>query len=155
MPNLKSLILSISQNQSIIDAYQSEHLIKSTLPYLDIFRFNFHCDLEENKDDAIVNKFKQFQSDFWQEEHHWYTEYVINKYSAWIYTIPYLSNKYVAHIDDIRYSNNLINNVNTFGNVADLTLDDDSPTKNCQFYFSNVTSLILNYRNLTKQNIED
>ncbi|CAF3787716.1 unnamed protein product [Rotaria sordida] len=48
MPNLKSLILSISQNQSIIDAYQSEHLIKSTLPYLDIFSIYSYDGIENS-----------------------------------------------------------------------------------------------------------
>jgi hypothetical protein len=51
---------------------------------LTLFKFKF----SSNYEDDIPDKFKQFQSDFWQEQHHWYTEYSFDEELAHISTIP-------------------------------------------------------------------
>ena len=53
-----------------------------------IFHFHFTFSLR-NEENDILNKFEQFQIDFWHKQHHWYTEY-----SAVIYIIPYLLDTY-------------------------------------------------------------
>ncbi|CAF4204646.1 unnamed protein product, partial [Rotaria sordida] len=90
-PNLKSLTISTDHKIDIIDAYQWEYLITSLLLHLHSFKFKFIYSLE----DDILHTFKQFQSNFWLNKHHWYTEYKLEKDSALIYTIPYISNTYV------------------------------------------------------------
>ena len=69
-PNLRSLTIS-SNNRDMIDACRWEYLITSLLPRLAVFRFKFGV---SNVDD-ILRIFEQFQSDFWLQQHHWYTEY--------------------------------------------------------------------------------
>jgi hypothetical protein len=59
-PNLKCFIISADNNRYMIDAFQWEHLITSSLPQLTIFKFKFSSGLEDN----IINKFKEFQSNF-------------------------------------------------------------------------------------------
>jgi hypothetical protein len=68
----------------MIDAYPWEDFITSSLPQLTLFKFKF----SSNYEDDIPDKFKQFQSDFWQEQHHWYTEYSFDEELAHISTIP-------------------------------------------------------------------
>jgi hypothetical protein len=100
-----------------------------------------------------VNKFQQFQTDFWQIQHHWYTEHIKDTESASIYTIPYPSNTY-----ELRHSDNLINNINTFINVTDLTFYLEKLTGNCQYYFPHITTLTFhrcdNQARLTAEHIE-
>jgi hypothetical protein len=96
-PNLKILTISADNNEEMIDAYRWENLITSSLPQLAIFKFKFSCSYE----DDILRKFEQFQTHFWHEEHHWYTDYECDTecksldYSAQIFTVPYISNTYV------------------------------------------------------------
>jgi hypothetical protein len=157
-PNLKSLTISATNNIDIIDACRWEHLITSSVPYLDSFKFKFGCCRFEYNHKTMFNNLKRFQTDFWQKQHHWYTEYVKERISTLIYTIPYISNTYEITSKNIRYTDHLINNVNTFVNVTDLTLADEILTENCQHYFSNVTSLTINHPNfrslLTIERIE-
>ncbi len=83
-PNLKSLNISAANNNNVINACRWEDFITSSLPRLTTFKFKFStCDKND-----ISDKFKQFQSDFWQEQHHWYTEYSFDKELAHISTIP-------------------------------------------------------------------
>ncbi|CAF1264857.1 unnamed protein product [Rotaria sordida] len=77
----------------MINAPQWEHLISTSLPYLEIFNFRFGCDREDIEND-IVNIFEQFQNDFWHKKHHWYTEYLLTRYSLFISTTSYISNTY-------------------------------------------------------------
>jgi hypothetical protein len=138
IPNLKSLTILDSIDNDMIDAYRWEHLITSLLPYLNIFKFKFRSYLDRrNQRNVIIDKFKQFQTDFWQEQHHWYTEYVVRDKSVFIHTIPYPSNKYQLEQNEIRHSNN----ISTFVNVTDLTLYPSIFKENSQYYFSNVTSI--------------
>lgn len=126
----------------MIDADQWEQLITSSLPYLKKFKFIFtsHIGIDN---EIIINKFKRFQSDFWQKQHHWYTEYILGKCSAFIYTIPYVSHKYELKSDTAPYSNQLVNSSHAFYHVTDLILPYKHITENCSYYFSNVKSLII------------
>jgi hypothetical protein len=54
-----------------------------------------------------------------------------------------MSNTFQLEPNGKRYYNNLINNIDTFVNVTNLTLYERTLTENCEYYFSNVTSLIL------------
>jgi hypothetical protein len=140
-PSLKSLTIS-SRVETLIDAYGWQDLITISLPYLKTFKFEFTYVLENN-DNIIIDKFKQFQNSFWLDQHHWYTEYVLDRYSAYIYTIPYISNTYILTPYTNRYSNKLINNFNKFNNVTNLILYQKTMKNKYEFYFSNVESLIL------------
>ncbi len=139
-PNLKSLTISNSFFVDIVDAYRWEHLITSSLSYLNIFKFEFRYHLHRRSQRSIIiDKFKQFQTDFWKGKHHWYTEYVIRDRLVFIHTIPYPFNKYRLEQDEIRHSNS----INTFVNVTDLTIYPSMFTENTEYYFSNVTSISL------------
>ena len=91
----------------------------------------------------IHEKFKEFQSDFWQKQHRWYTEYCLSRDSPSIYTIPYAFDTYQLISDTDRYCNETMNNSNTFDNVTDLIIGPDALTETCQYHFSHVTSLTL------------
>ncbi len=67
-PNLKSLTISFA-GYGMIDADKWEELIISSLPHLDIFKFKFSCPYEKQEYNIINEKFKQFQTDFWQKQH--------------------------------------------------------------------------------------
>lgn len=75
----------------MIDDKQWEYLIKSSLTCLHSFKFMFNY---KNKNDNILQKFKQFQNDFSLKQHQCYTEYSISDESASIYTTPYMLNSY-------------------------------------------------------------
>ncbi|CAF1567497.1 unnamed protein product [Didymodactylos carnosus] len=141
-PNLKSLTISADDNIDMINGYRWEYLITSSLPYLDIFKFKFACS-HGNKNNNILDKFEKFQSDFWQEQHHWYTECKLETDSALIYTIPYISNVYVLTPYTTRYYNRSINNTNIFDNVSNLILYQEAITLKGSYHFSNATSLTL------------
>jgi hypothetical protein len=128
-PNLKSLIIFAKNNRDMVDACQWEHLITSSLPRLTIFKFIFGSNLQ----DDILNKLEQFQGAFWQEQHHWFTEYVLDDNSAFIYTIPYTSNTYSITPHTNRYPNKSINNANTFDNVSNLLLYQEALTLKCSY----------------------
>jgi hypothetical protein len=128
----------------MVDACRWRHLITTSLPVLHIFKFKFHVGLLDH-DDNILDEFQQFQSDFWHKEHNWYTEWILNKNEAIIYTIPYIyvSNKYVLKPYTKRYCNASVKNSNIFANVTDLTLFIEAMTDTCDSHFANVTSLRL------------
>jgi len=138
-PNLKSLAISALDNICMIDAYQWEYLIKSSLSYLKIFQFTFGLYCRGKIRNDIVEKFKQFQNDFWCKQHQWFIEYVLDSNSAVIYTIPYMPNTYRLTL----CSNKLIDNFHKFDNVTDLILCYEAAREKCFSYFSNVTSLKL------------
>jgi hypothetical protein len=141
-PNLQNLTIS-SKVSSMIDAYGWQDLIKTSLPFLNIFKFKFVYSHKDNDNNIIMNKFQQFQNKFCQDEHHWYTEYVLDTDSAYIYTLPYISNTYTLTPYTNRHSNGFINDFNKFRNVTNLILYQKAMRTNCEFYFSNVESLIL------------
>jgi hypothetical protein len=140
-PNLKSLTIS-PWHDDMIDANRWERLITSSLPYLDIFKFDFICSRSKNIYSSIVGS-NQFQTDFWQKQHHWFTEYAITNRNIYIYTIPCILTNGILYPNCKRYSNHLQNNINTFVNMTHLKLYSDTLTKDCEYYFSNVISLKL------------
>lgn len=75
-PNLKYLTIS-SMDNSMSDADKWEQLITSSLPCLNTFKFIFSLSTVSVEYDFII-KYERFQTDFWQKQHHWFTEYVIS-----------------------------------------------------------------------------
>jgi hypothetical protein len=141
-PNINTLIITKDFGYNLIDAYRWEHLITSSLSHLNSFQFRFSFSLRNDEND-ILDKFKQFQSDFWHKQHHWYTEYSLSKYSAVIYTIPYLLDIYTLKPHTKTYSKRFMNNSHTFNNVKELILYQKAITSEASCYFSNVRSLVL------------
>jgi hypothetical protein len=141
-PNLTLLMISANDNLEILNAWRWQNLITTSLPVLDFFKFKFSLPLI-NDDSDIVDKFQQFQTDFWHQQHHWYIEWISTKKEAFIYTIPYILNKYEITPYTKRYCNESINDVNTFANVIDLTLSFGTITNPSQYHFANVKSLKL------------
>jgi hypothetical protein len=144
-PNLKSLTVFADYNENMIDAGRWEHLITSSLSYLKTFKFKFDVSgihINEN----IVKNFEGFQSDFWEVQRYWCTEYVFSKNTAVIYTLPYPSNTYTISPDPVRYFNKMMNISNPFDNVTDVILSTNIPMViEDQSYFSNVTSLTIDH----------
>jgi hypothetical protein len=136
IPNLKSL--TISNSLDMIDANRWKQLITSSLPYLNKFKFKFHSSTRRNQRYTIIDKFKEFQTDFWQNKH-WYTEYIVRDTSLFIHTIPYPFNKYSFELNQSRHSNS----INTFVNVTHLTTYLRVFNEDYQDYFPNVSSLSL------------
>jgi hypothetical protein len=141
-PSLKVLIIASNYNLDIADACGWRKLIRMSLPLLDIFKFKFHGTVR-NDNNEIVNKFKQFHTDFWHQQHRWYVEYVISKRIALIYTVPYISNEYEIMPNAKRYYHESANNMKTFANVTDLKVCLQNIRDNAEYYFSNVKSLRL------------
>jgi hypothetical protein len=142
-PNLKLLIVSADGYLDIVDACRWRKLINTSLPLLDVFKFKFSLDIED-EDHVIVDKFQQFQTKFWYQQHHWYTEYILTKSRALIYTIPYILNEYEITSDTRRYFNKSFNNTIAFAKVTDLTLNIGVMINTDEYYFPNVKSLRLN-----------
>jgi hypothetical protein len=138
-PNLKVLLISTGYRSDLVDTQRWEHLITTSLPLLKIFKFKFRM-----HGSNIVNKFKQFHTDFWFHQHHWYTEYILTGGKAFMYTVPYMSNRYEVTPNTRRYYNESINNRNTFANVTILQLSLDKKMNSSEYYFPNVKLLILN-----------
>lgn len=88
---------------------------------------------------------KQFQTDFWQIQHCWYTEYSSNDNTKEIYTVPYVLDKY--HFTAIRLKRyyKMIDNRHSFENITKLNVYPETLFNNeYQHYFPNVPSLIFN-----------
>jgi hypothetical protein len=68
-PNLQNLTINADYDIDMLDAYEWEILITSSLSYLNIFKFKFGCH-RRYSDFAMLN-FKQFQTDFWLKQHQW------------------------------------------------------------------------------------
>jgi hypothetical protein len=152
-PNLTNLTICSKDSQNIVDAGRWEYLIRSSLPNLNTFNFAFYLKLNSNfsryaleyirDKNTIDTKFKSFQTSFWREEHHWYTEYLLWKYSACLFTIPFIEKQFPPTFNIERYSDGLTNNSNAFDNVTDLTVDAHMIAVDDGYYFSNVTSLVI------------
>ncbi|UJR07150.1 hypothetical protein I4U23_011438 [Adineta vaga] len=142
MPNLENLIITACNDPLIINASKWQNFITSSLLHLKDFKFTFHI-YNFPRDDIDEQSLKEFQNDFWCKQHHWHTEYAISTSSALIYTIPYLWDKFELLSAKKRYNNGLINHVNIFDNVKDLTLHHRALTEKTQYYFSNIDSLSL------------
>ncbi|CAF0985946.1 unnamed protein product [Rotaria sp. Silwood1] len=145
-PNIKYLTIC-SNDKTMIDAYNWQTLIITSLSYLISFKFKFIYSRKDDDDDdnnnTIIDKFEQFQSNFWQDQHFWNTEYVLDKNLAYVYTIPYISDTYMLTPYTNRYCKKSINTLNIFNNVTNLILYEKIIRDKCEFYFSNVESLTL------------
>lgn len=139
MSNLKSLTISNSYfNNDLIDATRWEKLITSSLLYLNKFKFKFRLSPGRNQRNTIINKFKGFQSDFWQNKC-WNTEYVIRDRSLMIYTLPYPSSRYQFELNETRHSNS----TNRFANATHLSIYLSLLNGDHRYYFPNVISISL------------
>ncbi|CAF3802779.1 unnamed protein product [Rotaria sp. Silwood1] len=106
--NLKKIIINDFQQEfQYFKIFNWQNLIITSLPYLNNFEFKFICSCKD--DNTIINKFEQFQTSFWQEQHFWNTEYILNNDLAYIFTIPYSSNTYVLTSSTNRFYKKLIN----------------------------------------------
>jgi hypothetical protein len=150
-PNLKSLTINAVFRNEWIDACEWEDLIASSLPYLNVFKFYFEWVPMNRTKNEINNKFKQFQSDFWCKQHHWYTEYSLSPEKVSIYTIPYIFDSYILQPNTDRYSNQMMNNIISFDNIKDLTVVPSAITEKCQYHFSYVTSLTFHYSDVVSE----
>jgi hypothetical protein len=142
-PNLKYLLIYTSYVVDMIDADRWEQLIRSLLPHLTVFKFIFDK-LYHFRISDIITKFQKFQTNFWQHEHHWFTELIQNQNLRNIYTIPYCKNEFTLSSDPNEHQNNLANRVHVYKNVTHLELYIESVTKNDEYYFPNITELELN-----------
>ncbi|CAF1081859.1 unnamed protein product [Rotaria sordida] len=80
-PYLESLTIFFEYKEDMIEVCRWEQLIQLSLSYLQNFNFIFQCSFTHDKN--IIDKFKQFQNDFWHKQHHWYTEYSFNDQKAY------------------------------------------------------------------------
>ncbi|CAF1388053.1 unnamed protein product [Rotaria sordida] len=142
IPNLKSLTISINYNKTMINALNWEHLIESSLPYLNIFKFKFSFKKIYNNE-TYFEQMMFFQRKFWIEQHHWYTQLISNQYSICIYTIPYLLNTFKLESDTVIHYNTIFTMSNLFDDITHLTLTVQSINEKYQFYFPNIISLTL------------
>ena len=69
VPNLKNLTIFGAVGTDKIVASLWEDLIRSSLPFLNILKFELDYCRSDVKD-VFVPNLQQFQSDFWQKEHH-------------------------------------------------------------------------------------
>jgi hypothetical protein len=88
----------------------------------------------------VLIKLQQFQSHFWHKDHHWYTNYEINKFWLSIYTMLYIRNAYRLISPMNRYINSLTSYSNGFNNVKDLTLCIRTIKNDSSYYFRNAQS---------------
>lgn len=110
IPNLKNLTISTTDNRDMIYANKWQQLITVSLPQLSVFKFKFGCSHQYGQYNVVLDQYDQFQTYFWKEQHHCLTEYAGNEHSAFIYTIPYISNKFELTPNTTRYYYYIINN---------------------------------------------
>ncbi|CAF1089491.1 unnamed protein product [Adineta steineri] len=137
-PNLTIFTIKNNTCVEMINADRWQHLIESSLLHLRVFNFWFSCFIRTDSYNGMLNKFQQFQTNFWSEQHHWHTNYEINKNSASIYTMPYVWNKYTLVTSINNYGN-----LNGFDKVTELVLSQMTIKYNSPYYFNNVKSLEL------------
>ncbi|UJR19796.1 hypothetical protein I4U23_022929 [Adineta vaga] len=138
--NLNKLMIISNGCIDMFDASRWENLIVSSLPLLTIFKFEFNFkskyDWIEKTMTVFTEKFEYFQTSFWREEHHWFTEFSCNSNrSILFYTIPYMSH--------VAFLNELPEKLNTFDHITELTVDLQHDMRKDEFYFENVRKLKL------------
>ncbi|CAF4328491.1 unnamed protein product, partial [Adineta steineri] len=92
-PNLKIFSIFIANNMNMFDGIRWQQLIETSLKHLSVFKFHFQ-DKKFDKPMQKLNKFQQFQNDFWHKQHQWYTNLEVYTRTSTIYTIPYEKNNY-------------------------------------------------------------
>ncbi|UJR07124.1 hypothetical protein I4U23_011412 [Adineta vaga] len=138
---LKKLTIGNDIDHTMANAQRWEELISSSLPHLNIFKFEFR--FSEQRSDKILEIFNQFQNDFWCKQHHWYTDYFLFTKSSSIYTIPYPFHTFEYTGEMKESTNKSIKHVNSFDNVTNLTIFPQMLIENSQYYFPNVLSLTI------------
>ena len=133
-----------NQDRNIIDANRWEYLIISSIPKLNTFNFKYSyyqsAPYFRSDHQHKIDYFKQFQSDFWKEQHHWCFEYIEEDHLISFYTIPSICDTYQVQFNVTNSTNNL---VNTFATVKNLILKYEGLVGNLKYYFPNVTSFTL------------
>ncbi|CAF1339326.1 unnamed protein product [Adineta steineri] len=141
VPNLKIFSVWTGNADNIIDADRWQHLIKSSLPLLRVFNFNFGWRYAESYDNMLI-KLSPFQTNFWHQ-HNWYINYVIDGGRASVYTIPYIPHYYTLKSTIKKYNSSQTNGLNEFDNVKYLSLFVNAIRDDSSWYFRNVQSLSL------------
>jgi hypothetical protein len=140
--NLKYLLIRAEKAFDMIDADRWEQLIRSLLPHLNVFKFIFN-EFYYSQIADVMTKFQKFQTNFWQHEHHWFTELILDRRAIAICTIPYCKNIFRLALDVKRFKNNLRNRVHSHKNVRCLDLRIGPIKHDDEYYFPNVTELSL------------
>ena len=135
--NLTFFRVITSDTNELVDALHWERLINLLLCQLSDFQFIFNNLFETND---LINKFEQFQSDFWLRQHQWQTNYSLLYGYHMIHTIPYPLTDLSVKFAPLQYE---LNKSNEFTYVTKLTLLIRIYTDKEQYYFPNVTTLTL------------
>ena len=140
--NLQYLTMMVGQNVQMVDAPCWERLITLWLPKLTAFNFEFYCYGKCH----IVNKFQEFQSDFWLKEHQWYSDYGLCNDFAVFHTVPLIRGHYTLLTDLIEYQ---LKKSSKLDNDKELKLDFENTRSPCQYYFPSIISLTVHcsYKN--------
>ncbi|CAF1046316.1 unnamed protein product [Adineta ricciae] len=142
-PNLTYLKIDVFYGDNAIRASVWENIIRLYLLHLIHFQFVFSCD-RHMESRCIEMGFEEFRGQFWVEQHHWRTEYVISNRSARIYTTPYISKMYRIERGASTHCNSTTNDTDKFDNISDLAIDVDALAEGAYpSYFSRITSLCL------------
>ncbi|CAF1354449.1 unnamed protein product [Adineta steineri] len=140
-PNLKIFSIASEYGNDMIDANRWQHLIKSSLPLLRIFNFDFHYCHSDSYDNMLI-KLSPFQTDFWHQ-HNWYINYAVDNEFTSVYTIPYSSTHYTLTPTMKKYNSPSTNGLNEYDNVKYLSLFSNAIRDDSSWYFRNVRSLRL------------
>ncbi|CAF1516478.1 unnamed protein product [Adineta ricciae] len=140
-PNLTYLKIDVCYGDNAIRASVWENIIRLYLLRLIHFQFVFSCD-RHTESRCIEMGFEEFRGQFWMEQHHWRTEYVISNRSARIYTTPYISKMYRVERGTSTHCNSATNDTDKFDNISDLAIDVAALAEGAYpSYFSHITSL--------------
>ena len=149
LPNLKFFMLHSNGDSDMADANRWRNLIKNALPLLDVFKFSFrfYCG---DMDYCATDQFRLFQSDFWRDQHNWHIECIVNNNEAFIYTVPYIWDRYEVEFQSNRCYSYPVNNRDVFVNVTNLTVNIPAMSVIDRYHFPRVRSLTLNNTQLEK-----
>ena len=126
----------------MLDAHHWERLIKYSLSCLKNFRFQFTANKWPHQ--RLNRKtFQRFQTKFWLQTHRWYTEYSVDHKHLTIYTIPYPAACGQISLTSHRCYNPSIDRCQTFKHVKKLVISPNDLFEHGDYYFPNVTSLII------------
>ena len=141
MSNLANLTICSTSDPQMSDPSHWEQLITFVLPSLINLRFKFVINHHHFNTHNIRNVFERFQTNFWLQQRHCYTECAGNEQSMMIYTIPYISEGRQISLTSTRRTNPLIDHSQTFQHVKKLVASVDDLFKHGNCYFSHVESL--------------
>ena len=134
------------------DGSSWETLFQKKVPYLTKLEFSYRVIVtKENFIDDLQSIIASYQTSYWLEEKHWYTncEYMKDRSTLKLYSIPFCETKFIldSHSEKMTYSSFLNIQFNTkslMDNVTYLHINSIpsmiSPTS---MYFSNINELTL------------